>query len=242
MLSMALAALRSRRAQSIALTLLACLVIAGVVGTPYYLFAASGRLVFRDQANVPNGQRQVDMAQDITPTPGVPIFTTLDAMKRYASEATLEYRGRLPVGHLTPLQINDIDSQIADAQYQAPRSSISVTSEYGTLVTRINRDINNLLTTVPVLACETLALGWFALFLVVRATVSNRRADTGLVRLRGVPRASDVLARLKLADILVTGQRTSRPSSATRACRDHLWACDSARSSVLRRCCWRSST
>ena len=41
---------------------------------------------------------------------------------------------------------------------------------------------------MPVLAIETIFLGWFALFLVVRANAANRQAETGLLRLRGVPR------------------------------------------------------
>jgi len=326
-LALALAALRSRRAQSLAFMLLTCLVIGGVVGTPYYLLASADGVVERDQFNVPADQSQVALSQQIESSGGVGLgigprvdsaldamnqlmtgrnlartttlttlqplssenssirlnaavayssgvcdrvtlrgacpgadgevmvseddaaklkvnlgdtipftgsfvkplpqlkvvgiykpsdpqnpswggillaanqpngssttgdaaFLTLDSFKRLAPEAYLTQTVFLPVGHLSQLQVHNFDQAIAEAQFVGPRNGVGVSSGFGTVVDHINADVNQLLFTVPVLAVETIFLGWFALFLVVRANASNRQAETGLLRLRGVPRST----------------------------------------------------
>ena len=299
MLALALAALRSRRAQSLAFMLLTCLVIGGVVGTPYYLLASADGVVQRDQFNVPADQSQVALSQQIESTGGVGLgigprvdsaldamnqlmtgrnlartttlttlqplssenssirlnaavayssgvcdrvtlrgacpaadgevmvseddaaklkvnlgdtipftgsfvkplpqlkvvgiykpsdpqnpswggillaanqpngssttgdaaFLTLDSFKRLAPEAYLTQTVFLPVGHLSQLQVHNFDQAIAEAQFVGPRNGVGVSSGFGTVVDHINADVNQLLFTVPVLAVETIFLGWFA--------------------------------------------------------------------------------
>lgn len=318
MLSVAIAALRSRRSQNVALMLLACLVVAGVVGAPFYVYAAVARVVSQDLVNARASQQRVTMSEQIAigqrgadgvnqslavmrsqldlpgtveitgiriqgsvarsiglnvpvadrdevcdhvvlqgacpsgdhdamvstttaaqlklrvgetiPWPGpegttIPtmtivgiyqprdvtdpywggsllvatrdsvgpidsdaIFVTRGAMTTFGLDVTFERILIMRPADFTVARADLIGSRVRDAGVTGPSKGLSVTTDATSLTDRVDADSQQLMTTIPILAGEIVALGWFALFLVVRASALNRGADAGLVRLRGVPR------------------------------------------------------
>lgn len=317
MLSVAFAALRSRRAQTVGLGLLAGLVTAGAVGTPFYVYAATERVVVQHVAAASPATRSValtahtDVAADGLPSvdnterilaqifapAGTAAFTGLrtSGTLRNATGATEEVpvafrdgvcahvtvRGACPVGDrdvmvsaalagglgidvgdtipalltsdapgakpgtlrvvgiYTPIDTSDpywgdhllaatesagfgepdavfttrngvlagqadvtvermvvVNGYIANPDALATAyndinarglDNFAADSDLPVLLDGIQTDTNSLLLTMPVLAGEVIALGWFALFIVLRALAADRRPDVGLMLLRGLP-------------------------------------------------------
>jgi putative ABC transport system permease protein len=318
MLSVALAALRSKRGQAVALGLLAGLVTAGAVGTPFYVYAAEERVIARDIAAAPPGEREVAMFASVTvPDDGVAAvdfaanklagaFTPTDAtsFNGVRAQGSLRPTGAgvrsVPVAYrdgvcervvlqgacpsadgdvmmssaladklgvrlgdklpsplaagappdlkISPVTVvgiyeardsadpywgnhlltatEPVGSQDPDAIFMTRTGllaaqpfvsvehlakidpfvrdtgalshdfssiqveglrSFTVESNLAFLLDAINADINGLGITGPELAFEVVALGWFALVIVLRALAADRRSDVGLVLLRGLP-------------------------------------------------------
>ena len=66
MLSIVLAALRARRSSTIAVWLMACLVVAAAVGAPWYVLGARERVTVQDVADDTNVHRMIILTQDVT--------------------------------------------------------------------------------------------------------------------------------------------------------------------------------
>jgi putative ABC transport system permease protein len=70
----------------------------------------------------------------------------------------------------------------------AVNSRFQLDEDFQPLADRIGADMSTVSTNIPVLAAELVVLGWFALFLVLRAAAAGRRGDLGLALLRGSSR------------------------------------------------------
>ena len=81
-----------------------------------------------------------------------------------------------------------IDADIDNAHDLAVTRNYSVDATFGPLADRIQVDTAFTTTAIGALAIELVALGWFALYLVLRASSAARRPDRGIHLLRGVPR------------------------------------------------------
>src|SRR5262245_39674723 len=93
MLSIVLAALRARRSSTIAVWLVACLVVAAAVGAPWYVLGARQRVTVQDVTDDTSIHRMVILTQDVTvaDSPGkTPDPTVIDsALARMRSAITL---------------------------------------------------------------------------------------------------------------------------------------------------------
>lgn len=78
--------------------------------------------------------------------------------------------------------------QLSIAQDALPQHGIAPRTSASDLAKRIDADQGNLSTGVTVAAGRLILLCWFTLLVVVRHTATARRADLGLVKLRGVRR------------------------------------------------------
>ncbi|HEY1484456.1 MAG TPA: FtsX-like permease family protein [Micromonosporaceae bacterium] len=81
-----------------------------------------------------------------------------------------------------------IDADIDNAHDLAVTRNYSVDATFAPLANRIQVDTAFTTTAIGALAIELVALGWFALYLVLRASSAARRPDRGIHLLRGVPR------------------------------------------------------
>ena len=82
-----------------------------------------------------------------------------------------------------------INGDIAAAQDIAVTRNYQLDADFGTLSARIVADRAYATTSIETLAAGLVALGWFALFLVLRAIAAARRPDVGVHLLHGVPRS-----------------------------------------------------
>jgi hypothetical protein len=81
-----------------------------------------------------------------------------------------------------------IDRDITAAVDLATSRDYTVTADFAPLAARVLADRSYTTTTIGALAAELVALGWFALYLVLRAVAGARRADVGIHLLHGLPR------------------------------------------------------
>lgn len=84
--------------------------------------------------------------------------------------------------------VPDLDVRLNNTTERLSRQGISMRTAAGFLANRVSADQNNLSTGVSVAAGRLVLLCWFTLLVVVRHTATARRADLGLVKLRGVRR------------------------------------------------------
>jgi putative ABC transport system permease protein len=80
-----------------------------------------------------------------------------------------------------------LQAQIVDATVRLPSKGVPTASKAPILFDRIIKDSNIIVLGVPLGAAQLVLLGWFALFLAIRATAMARRADVGMLKLRGIP-------------------------------------------------------
>jgi putative ABC transport system permease protein len=334
MLSIVMAALRSRRSSTVALWLLACLVIAGAVGAPFDVYGAEARIAAQDVTDAPAVHRMIILSESDTAAGasgpatidssmarlrgaitvpgavevsglrvagslGAPVNTSVAIASRAGVCGHVAVSGRCPdavgdvmvsrslasalgvgvgdsltwpadstlttaprlrvVGVYEPVDVTDpywgkglfaatapVGSPTADAMFVSdgtvrayaeqviserllivtpaaiagssigPAASMvaagsstagvgaiidrlgqlrvavnnrfQLDEDFQPLADRISADMSTVSTNVPVLAAELVVLGWFALFLVLRAAAAGRRGDVGLALLRGSSR------------------------------------------------------
>jgi putative ABC transport system permease protein len=324
MLSIVMAALRSRRSSTVALWLLACFVIAGAVGAPFDVYGARARIAAQDVADATPAHRMIILSKDVTVTGpideaavdssmarlrsaialpgavdvsglrvvgslGAPVNTSVAVASRAGVCGHVAVSGRCPsalgevmvsrslagelgvrvgdsvtwptnsipvappklriVGVYDPVEAADpywgkglfaatapVGSPTADALFVADatvrayaeqiicerllivtptaiagsspgaaggvdaivdrlgrlrlgtNNQFQLDEDFEPLADRVTADVSAVSTNVPVLAAELVVLGWFALFLVLRAAATGRRADVGLAMLRGASR------------------------------------------------------
>jgi hypothetical protein len=80
-----------------------------------------------------------------------------------------------------------LQAQIVNAIVTLPNKGVPTVSKAPDLFDQIIKDSNIIVLGVPLGAAQLVLLGWFALFLAIRATAMARRADVGMLKLRGIP-------------------------------------------------------
>jgi hypothetical protein len=112
------------------------------------------------------------------------VYVSRGSFVAHAANVTVE-RVLVLSGYLPDLDL--ISTRYLDASALSHEQGFSVDSQLPTLLNQIVSDQNDLSLTVPAVVAEIVLIGLFALFLALRAIGTDRRADVGLVLLRGLP-------------------------------------------------------
>lgn len=105
------------------------------------------------------------------------IVGTTYTVDRIATPAALTARGAADVGQA-----------VQDGQARLKADGYRVDTDLPDLIGQILRDQRSIQLGVPLGAGQLVLFGWYALFLAVSAGATDRRADIGLLKLRGLPR------------------------------------------------------
>ena len=117
------------------------------------------------------------------------MFVTRDTLMANSSLVTTERQLLITVDTVRALGPDQLRDTLGNVRLPSTNYGWEIHFDVQELVARIDADIDAVRTSVPLLAVETVLLGWFALALVLRAVTAARRSDVGLLLLRGTPRA-----------------------------------------------------
>ncbi|GGK84269.1 FtsX-like permease family protein [Mangrovihabitans endophyticus] len=117
-----------------------------------------------------------------------PLFTPLDTFaRRPLWQPTLAYDTVVPQARLRE-GVRTLSAALAEADRRLRAQDLQLVDATGDLLATIARDRAAIRRSVLVALGQVLLLGWFAIALATRYTGRDRRADTALLKLRGVGR------------------------------------------------------
>jgi hypothetical protein len=120
------------------------------------------------------------------PATGEPVFTgrgTLEALTHTKESQSVD--SLLDPAALTPQNLGTIRASVSGAQHRAASSAISASSGTPALLKRIDTDRSTLREVVPLAAVPLVVLAWLVMLLAAGYATEARRAEVGLLKLRG---------------------------------------------------------